>query len=176
MRVGVGGRGTRSRANLKTLNREDALWLRASPLLHHDQLLSKMASLNWVHLSTSSAPLPLPEEKFLLTIPSVALTLFPCPPGAPTKPTAPSSARHATGNVFVSNQRVVFVASTATAGGSLAGGNASVVGQATAAYGVQTLSMPFQHFLDGRYVQPWFAATYYEALLLPVEGGGLEVR
>lgn len=134
-----------------------------------------MASLNWVHLSTASAPLPLPGEKFLLTVPSVSLTLFPSLPGAPTKPTAPSSARHATGTVFVSNQRVVFVSSTASAGGSLAGGTASVVGQ-TGTQEVQTLSMPFPQFLDGRYVQPWFSATYYEALLLPAPEGGLEVR
>lgn len=64
----------------------------------------------------------------------------------------------------------------------MAGGAASIVqGEGSTGGGegkeeIQTLSIPFTHYHDGRFVQPWFAATYYEALILPASGGGLEVR
>lgn len=67
----------------------------------------------------------------------------------------------------------------------MSGGAASIVqsvgsdtaaGQGGGKVEIQTLSIPFTHYHDGRFVQPWFAATYYEALILPASGGGLEVR
>lgn len=32
---------------------------------------------------------------------------------------------------------------------------------------IESLSVPWQRFLDGRYVQPWFSSPHYEAMLVP---------
>ncbi|KAM0749969.1 hypothetical protein T439DRAFT_43188 [Meredithblackwellia eburnea MCA 4105] len=138
-----------------------------------------MASLNWAILAPSTnKPTPLPSEKFLLTTNAVSISLFPSAPGAPLTQTADKTKEYrATGVVHTSNQRVVFVADGA-ATSSLADGSASVAGGAASTVAgkliVNTLSIPYSHLLDGRFVQPWFAATYYEALLGPARGGGLE--
>lgn len=36
-----------------------------------------------------------------------------------------------------------------------------------------TLTIPLDHYLDGRYAIPIFGAAYYEACIVPVPGGGL---
>lgn len=142
-----------------------------------------MASLNYAILAPSTlSPLPLPSEKFLLTTPSISLSLFPSTPGsAPSQsPSSPAVERRALGSVHVSNQRIVFVSSAAEPG-SLATGSASIATGGAGAAGsggkvvLRTLSVPYGSLLDGRYVQPWFAATYYEALVVPARGGGLQV-
>lgn len=100
-------------------------------------------------------------------------------------------------DVVYEYRRVVFVASGTGAGqvgasagvgvgearGSLASGSASIApgGVPDAAakkekVPLQTLSVPLAKLVDGRLVQPWFSATYYEAMVLPGEGGGLSVR
>jgi hypothetical protein len=38
---------------------------------------------------------------------------------------------------------------------------------------IDTLSVPLANFQDGRFIQPLFKATYWEALVIPVPGGGL---
>lgn len=133
-----------------------------------------MASLNWALLSPSPSltPLPLPHEKFLLSVPSIDLQLSPSPPGAPINAPAPpaSSVYTAKGAVHLSNKRLVFVASDAHSPAPV-GGSAEGVKQK-----LNTFSVPYSHFLDGRFVQPWFGANYYEALCLPSDGGGLSVR
>ncbi|KAL8277046.1 hypothetical protein RQP46_010580 [Phenoliferia psychrophenolica] len=91
------------------------------------------ASLNYAILQPSGSPSPLPSEKFLLTTPSVQLSLFPSTPGAPPSQSAPVDKAleyRSTGTLFTSNQRIV-------------------------------------------YVQPWFAAQYYEGLVIPARDGGL---
>ncbi|KAK4703036.1 hypothetical protein P7C70_g3185, partial [Phenoliferia sp. Uapishka_3] len=137
-----------------------------------------MASINWVILQPNSLnPTPLPHEKILLTTRSVSLSLFPSIPGAPLSQSPdPKKEFKSQGTTHVTNQRVIFVADGAHSASSLASGSASVVGAAgiPTKLELQTLSAPYSHFLDGRYVQPWFAATYYEALVLPASGGGLE--
>lgn len=137
-----------------------------------------MSSINWVILNPTGTPSPLPQEKFLLSTPSVALSLFPSTPGAPLSqsPASKATEYRAIGTTHVSNQRVVFVADGAASASSLAAGSASVTGVAQGERPpLQSFSSPYSHFLDGRYVQPWFAATYYEALAMPGPGGGLEV-
>lgn len=43
-------------------------------------------------------------------------------------------------------------------------------------YQLRTLSCPLSHFQEGRFMQPWLAANYYEAIVLPVADGGFVVR
>ncbi|SCZ92067.1 BZ3500_MvSof-1268-A1-R1_Chr5-3g08314 [Microbotryum saponariae] len=114
-----------------------------------------MASLNWVMLSPSRSPIPLPSEKVLHTIGSVSISLFPCAPGsAPNaKPTpASSESKSDKGTLYATNKRVVYVSTVAREGKGTT---------------VDSLSVPWQSFVDGRFVQPWFGANYYEALCLP---------
>lgn len=114
-------------------------------------------------LSPAHQPIPLPQEKFLLTLPAISLSLFPCPPGAALTVSPPKDGSHlqAQGKLYASNQRVVFVAAEEKAGKQGA---------------LQSLSVPYSHFQDGRFKQPIFSAAYYEALCLPADGGGLSVR
>ncbi|GAA5857624.1 hypothetical protein JCM8547_004303 [Rhodosporidiobolus lusitaniae] len=141
-----------------------------------------MTVINHAMLSPAGQPVPLPHEKFLLATPSVSLSLFPLPSGAPlnAKPTPPDSEITAKGTVHTSNKRVVFVAPSASEVGSSGGGASSVAqGEASIAPGgsvkapLRSLSVPLNKLVDGRLVQPWFSATYYEALCLPTPAGNL---
>ncbi|KAI5479711.1 hypothetical protein MNV49_002970 [Pseudohyphozyma bogoriensis] len=148
-----------------------------------------MASLNWTLTHpTTSLPLPLPSEKTLLTLPSIAISLAPQPSSTTTK--SEKKERTATGTVYLTNQRFIFISSAPPAArSSLSVGNASIVnpaGSSTTSRGdggaaggeptgnetIHSISVPWSHYTDGRYVQPWFTATYYESLLLPAPGGG----
>ncbi|GAA5914208.1 hypothetical protein JCM6882_004751 [Rhodosporidiobolus microsporus] len=155
-----------------------------------------MAALNWAMLTPSGVPIPLPQEKLLLTTPSISLSLFPLPPGAELNAQPKNKEEEWTakgGTLYTSNKRVVFVAPGAGqqgaaggAAGSAAGDGSLAAGQASIAPGgvpeaaatkdkvpLQTLSVPLAKLVDGRLVQPWFTATYYEAMVMPGEGGGL---
>lgn len=97
----------------------------------------------------------------------------------------------------MSTLRILFVANTAKGGGGTGaaeGYGTSHMAVASIVYpssnaddtiaragttevgSIQTMSVPFTHFLDGKFVQPWFGATYYEGKAWPAGGGGLEVR
>lgn len=138
-----------------------------------------MASLDWAHLHpTTRSPLPLPSEKFLLTTSSVSLSLFPCLVGSSPSVAAQPHKEYtvSSGTLHASSKRVVYVADvgakrTVPAG---RGGGAGLDGLGGGGE-LETLSVPYSHFLDGRFQQPWFGASYYESLCLPSEGGGLSV-
>jgi len=69
----------------------------------------------------------------------------------------------ALGRCYLTNKRLIFVAASATA---------TVTG--TGSIGeFKTLSVPIGNYQDGRLVQPWLAANYYEAIIRPVRDGGL---
>ncbi|GAA5916020.1 hypothetical protein JCM8208_007487 [Rhodotorula glutinis] len=174
-----------------------------------------MAALNWAMLTPQSQPVPLPHEKWLFSSSpgTVALSLFPHPPGSPLNlepKLTDTHYKHQQGSLYLSQKRVVYVAppssssessrrhlpsgGTATSHarqGSLASGSASILPPAAstssaplptaaaAATGgpatLDSLSVPLRAFVDGRLVQPWFSANYYEALCLEGDGaGGLE--
>lgn len=125
-----------------------------------------MASLNWALIDSSLRPIPLPSEKSLLHLSSVSLSLFPSHPGqssssSSTKP-LPSDTHYTAekGHVYLSNQRVVYVAPAPTSG---------------AGEGIETLSVPYTHFRDGHLHQPWLGANYYQAICIPAREGGLSV-
>ena len=129
-----------------------------------------MASLNWVQLADKTRePLPLPREKWLQSFDAVALSLCPSLPGAPLHdkpaPGPQSGERKATGRVFISNLRIVFVASPTP--------SPAATPPTTAPAPIETLSLPFQS-LEGRFVQPIFHSNYFEALALPNPEGNLD--
>lgn len=127
-----------------------------------------MASINWAMTGPSGSPLALPSEKFLFTAEAVTLSLFPSQPGAPLTQ-APDPAREYAvpgGRAFVSNRRVVFVSPGDGARGKKPVGKEE---------GLRTFSVPLERAVDGRLMQPWFGAPYWEALVASAREGGLEV-
>ncbi|KAK4052036.1 hypothetical protein OIV83_002330 [Microbotryomycetes sp. JL201] len=128
-----------------------------------------MASLNWTMLSSTRQPLPLPHEKLIHSIAGVVLRVFPLPCGAPLSFKPPSHTVHKqSGTVHLSNKRIIFVSSSpATTTGAVAANDPHQIS-------VDTFSVPYTHFHDGRFVQPWFGANYYEGSCTPAPGGGLD--
>lgn len=125
-----------------------------------------MASLNWAILDSSNRPVPLPQEKSLLHLSSVSLSLFPSHPGQSTNSKPLPTDTHYTaekGHVYLSNQRVVYVAPSN-----------STSGEQSSSF--ETLSVPYTHFRDGHLHQPWLGANYYQAICIPAREGGLSVR
>ncbi|KAG0141542.1 hypothetical protein CROQUDRAFT_663692 [Cronartium quercuum f. sp. fusiforme G11] len=143
----------------------------------------------------TNAPIPLPHEKIFLSVTGVTVTLTPTPPGSDTtteptlldQPTSPSPVqsskvkpplqsilsglslrnpdRTVGGTIYITNQRIIFVASAA----AVAAATSSSVDPE-----IRTLTVPLRHSLDGRYVQPWLSANYHLSTVLPVPGGNLE--
>jgi hypothetical protein len=121
-----------------------------------DLVPTVMASLNWTQLDKNDHPIPLPHEKFLSTIPHVSLSLS-------------SPSLSSLGTLHISNLRFILIslsprssATPATPGGT--------------STDLDSLSVPYTHFHDGRFIQPMFGAQRYEATILPSPGGGLTVR
>ncbi|GAA5850654.1 hypothetical protein JCM5353_004067 [Sporobolomyces roseus] len=123
-----------------------------------------MASLNWAILDSSNRPVPLPQEKSLLHLSSVSLSLFPSHPGQSTNSKPLPTDTHYTaekGHVYLSNQRVVYVAPSNSTSGEPRSSS------------LETLSVPYTHFRDGHLHQPWLGANYYQAICIPAREGGL---
>ncbi|GJN87801.1 hypothetical protein Rhopal_000756-T1 [Rhodotorula paludigena] len=146
-------------------------------------------------------PLP-GEKFVFSSTPTINVSLFPHPPGSPpsVQPTKDNEYKATGGTLYVSQRRVVFVAPGARSGGAAAGAGSSAggtgsassapaagslaSGQASVAPGgvppsaaqsrppLETLSVPLRYFVDGRLVQPWFSASYYEAICLEGTGSG----
>ncbi|GAA5975879.1 hypothetical protein JCM5350_000765 [Sporobolomyces pararoseus] len=130
-----------------------------------------MASINWVILDSNTlVPVPLPREKVLLSVTSVSLHLFP----SSSRTTTPSTTGNGTykidwGTLYLSNQRIVYVSPP-----KLQTGDGSTSSAATSNSTLETFSVPYSHFQDGRLNQPFFGANYFEATCLPAREGGLE--
>lgn len=71
----------------------------------------------------------------------------------------------ASGRLHLTNKRLTFISDNATRlpDPSL-----------PPSYELRTLSVPLNRFQDGRFLQPWLAANYYEAVIIPVQGGGFD--
>ncbi|GAA5991106.1 hypothetical protein JCM11641_004434 [Rhodosporidiobolus odoratus] len=135
-----------------------------------------MASINHCMLSPTHTPVPLPREKLLLTTPSINLQLFPHLAGSPLNQPPPAKSQQTTANagtLYTSNQRIVFVAPSPSPSPPSPPESAS---SGAASTPLTSLSVPLDRLVDGRLVQPWFSASYYEAVCLPAQGGGLSVR
>ncbi|KZT60800.1 hypothetical protein CALCODRAFT_448280 [Calocera cornea HHB12733] len=120
-------------------------------------------SLNWAMLDPSSAePIPLPDEEMILALPGAEFTLFvPSPPpptsGAQSAGGAGGQPRKmlASGRVWVSDQRVIFVPQPAK----------------DAPYA--SLSLPLPAILSTSFQQPIFGSNHIVLSLAPTPGGGL---
>ncbi|CAG8589021.1 4142_t:CDS:2 [Paraglomus brasilianum] len=108
-------------------------------------------ALNWAMISQDGRSLvPLPGEKvfFSQEKTSVALDMGGGYPGNP------GGIYKGEGIIYVTNQRAVFVSRPAVAH-------------------FKSLSIPLMNLREGKLQQPWFGANYYQALVHPVEGGGM---
>ncbi|GAA5873444.1 hypothetical protein JCM16303_001125 [Sporobolomyces ruberrimus] len=124
-----------------------------------------MASLNWVVLDKNTlAPVPLPREKMLLSLSSVSLSLTPS--RSPKPLPADPDYKVEKGTVYLSNQRVVYVSPP-----SIPTSDSGTT--STTTNPLETLSVPYTHFQDGRLNQPFFGANNFEATCLPAPEGGL---
>ncbi|TNY24026.1 hypothetical protein DMC30DRAFT_410501 [Rhodotorula diobovata] len=131
-----------------------------------------MAALNCAMLTPQGDPVPLPQEKFLWSSPpsSISLSLFPHPPGAPLsiQPHPDTEYTATGGTLYVSQKRILYVA-------PLPRPHSSSSSPSRTPTPLDSLSVPLRAFLDGRLVQPWFTANYYEALCLEGDkSGGLD--
>lgn len=150
-------------------------------------------------------PLPT-EEPLMQPIKGIELSLYAIPQSiystAPATHTAILSALpvlSTLGTLFVSNERLVFVRTGATSknvngdnsveSSSLQNGSASIIWPTHSALDsregsriptrmavLNTLSIPFTHFVEGKFVQPFFGQAYYHAKIVPAIGGGIDVR
>ena len=117
--------------------------------------------------------MPLPHEKVVHTIKRVGLKLSPLPDGAPLSYSAPKHlVKKANGTVYLSNKRIAFVSDKN--GKDDGKGDGGSRGNDDTAVEIDTFSLPLTHFHDGRFVQPWFGANYYEGCCAPAPGGGLD--
>ncbi|CAD6575737.1 MAG: hypothetical protein CYPHOPRED_005783 [Cyphobasidiales sp. Tagirdzhanova-0007] len=108
-------------------------------------------------------PVPLPQEKFLLHVSGTQAELQAMSTSTALKPG--SRPLLAQGTVYVTFQRIVFVADNAAA----LPATALAVNEE-----LRSLSCNLSHFQDGRLVQPWLAANYYEGIVIPQTAGGLD--
>ncbi|QRV73304.1 hypothetical protein RhiJN_01318 [Ceratobasidium sp. AG-Ba] len=130
-------------------------------------------SLNWVMLDATREPVPLPHERLLSTVRNVDTTV--------ALPNPPRTLR-ATGTVWLTTERFVFVASHQSQSASLF----ALVSQALPAsikpedttdpsVKLESLSLPWLSVLSTSFVQPYFAANYLSMDVKPAPDGGLEL-
>ncbi|KAG9088678.1 hypothetical protein FRC07_012489 [Ceratobasidium sp. 392] len=128
-------------------------------------------SLNWVMLDARREPVPLPQERVISTVPNADITV--------TFPNPPRMIR-ATGTVWLTTERFIFVASPQTQSTSLF----TLVSQALPAsikpedntdpnMKLESLSLPWLSVLSTSFVQPYFAANYLSMDVKPAPDGGL---
>ncbi|KAG8679487.1 hypothetical protein FRC08_016953, partial [Ceratobasidium sp. 394] len=132
-------------------------------------------SLNWVMLDARREPVPLPQERILSTVPTADLTVnFPNPPRT----------LGATGTIWLTTERFVFVASPRTQPSTSL---FTLVSQALPAsikpsedsadptLKLDSLSLPWLSVLSTSFIQPYFAANYLSMDVKPAPDGGLEL-
>ena len=137
-------------------------------------------ALNAVMLTASQppSPVPLPGEKILIAISGEHETLSVAAINRSSmfsgikaqlqpiqRPDTASQDTTSTawGTVCISNKRVIFVSYKA----------ASLASDSDAGTDLRSLSVDLGNYRDGHLVQPWFSANYYEAVVIPQQGGGL---
>ncbi|CAE6463015.1 unnamed protein product [Rhizoctonia solani] len=134
-------------------------------------------SLNWVMLDERKKPVPLPNERSITTIPSAQVTVHIPTPGE-TNTNTTTQTITATGNIWLTSDRLVFIASphppTSLDLFSLVSkAISSTPANEAPARKLETLSLPWVYVLSTSFVQPYFAANYLAMDVRPAEGGGL---
>ncbi|KAJ2825267.1 hypothetical protein IWW50_002931 [Coemansia erecta] len=121
-------------------------------------------ALNAVMLELGTRhPVPLPDENFLYHCSGVKFELK----SGDGYPGDRISYTSASGTAFVSNQRIVFLPASTTHENSTDNHEPSVVNSYT---------IPHTNLKDLKFAQPLFGANRFEALAVPVDGGGVKGR
>ncbi|KAF8602589.1 hypothetical protein BDV93DRAFT_523961, partial [Ceratobasidium sp. AG-I] len=140
-------------------------------------------SLNWVMLDARKEPVPLPQERTLSSTPGAELTVH-IPP-APPQGDAPSGGNggapqvlKATGRVWLTTERFIFVASLQVQSTSLLAFLPLPISNAispapTTNTPLESLSLPWLSVLSTAFTQPYFGANYLAMDVKPAPDGGL---
>ncbi|KAK3697805.1 hypothetical protein LTR37_017270 [Vermiconidia calcicola] len=115
-------------------------------------------SINWVMLAPSSTPpyTPLPSERTLFTSsPRIAFSVT-TPAHYPGKQQKPFSLSAASGVLYLTNRRIIFLPNKSTPQ-------------------LQSFAAPILNLHDSHVAAPWFGPNVWTALLQPTQGGGIEV-
>ncbi|CAO3635402.1 unnamed protein product [Cunninghamella blakesleeana] len=111
-------------------------------------------SINWVMLSQDGrSPVPLPQEKMFFSQESVKMVLD-CNENS-GYPGNTGGYWDRKGTVYLSNQRIIFIAKEPT-------------------QEFQSLNIPLLNLKQWKLEQPWFGANYIEGAVIPVPNGGLK--
>ncbi|KAI7955199.1 hypothetical protein MJO28_005599 [Puccinia striiformis f. sp. tritici] len=167
-------------------------------------------ALNCSMITPNNDPVPLPGEKIFISVKSVTIYLNPTTPGAgttsepaisPTTPTSdpkqkgklslsgilsaitlngPSNDGSANGTVYVTNQRILFIAdnpSTTVPDPPLPVQPSTITSEGQIPNPlpeIKTLTVPLRNSFDGRFIQPWLSANYHLSTFIPVPNGHLD--
>lgn len=113
---------------------------------------------SWVMLSPSSNPpyTPLPNEQTIFaSSPRIAFTCT-TPSHYPGKQQQPFSLSSASGFVYLTNRRIIFIPDKSTPQ-------------------LQSFAAPILNLHDSHVAAPWFGPNVWTALLQPTQGGGIPV-
>ncbi|KAK4554689.1 hypothetical protein LTR86_008191 [Recurvomyces mirabilis] len=115
-------------------------------------------SINWVMLSPSATPpfTPLPNETILFTSPPRTGLNITTPGHYPAKQQKPYSLAHASGILYLTNRRIIYLPDKPTPT-------------------FQSFAAPILNLHDSHVTAPFFGPNVWMALLQPTSGGGIPV-
>ncbi|KAK6433278.1 hypothetical protein LTR95_010542 [Oleoguttula sp. CCFEE 5521] len=115
-------------------------------------------SINWVMLSPTSTPpfTPLPNEQTLFTSPPRIALSITNPAHYPGKQQQKFSVGSSSGVLYLTNRRVIYIPSTPTSD-------------------LQSFSGPILNLHDSHVTAPFFGPNVWQALLQPVQAGGIPI-
>ncbi|PLW13560.1 hypothetical protein PCANC_14037 [Puccinia coronata f. sp. avenae] len=93
---------------------------------------------------------------------------------------APADDGSANGTVYVTNQRILFIADNASILGDDLGADhdnprsSTGGGQSAPLPPIKTLTVPLRNSFDGRFIQPWLSANYHLSTFVPVPHGNID--
>lgn len=113
---------------------------------------------SWVMISPDTNPpfTPLPGEKLIHTTPKRVQLSIESPKNYPGKQQTPYSLTEKSGQVFLTNTRVLYLPEKPTAT-------------------FQSFACPILNLHDSRITMPWFGANGWQALVQPVPSGGIPI-
>ncbi|EMC98245.1 hypothetical protein BAUCODRAFT_32235 [Baudoinia panamericana UAMH 10762] len=113
-------------------------------------------SINWVMLSPDTNPpyTPLPNEQTLFTAPPRIGFAISTPSHYPAKQQKPFSLTHASGVLYLTNRRMIYLPDKATDK-------------------LKSFAAPLLNLHDSHVTAPFFGPNVWTALLQPVQGGGI---
>jgi len=125
-------------------------------LLRRDTVPAAEMSINWVMLSPATSPpfTPLPNEQVLFTSPPRISLSVSTPTHYPGKQQQPFSASSSTGLAYLTNRRLIYIPDKPTDK-------------------LRSFAAPILNIHDSHVTAPFFGPNVWQALLQPVNGGGI---